>query len=43
VFQHVVAEERVARARVLEVIRRQPKEIILTALARLSGLRSSVV
>src|SRR5713101_1916438 len=34
VFQRVVAEERVARAPVLEVIRRQPKEIILTALVR---------
>src|SRR6266436_1978496 len=36
VFQRVVAEERVARAPVLEVIRRQPKEIILTALARMA-------
>src|SRR5713101_274774 len=34
VFQRVVAEERVARAPVIEVIRRQPKEIILTALVR---------
>src|SRR5438128_11608814 len=34
VFQRVVAEERVARAPVLEVIRRQPKEIILTMLVR---------
>ncbi len=34
VFQRVIAEERVARAPVLEVIRRQPKEIILTALVR---------
>ena len=36
VFQRVVAEERVARAPVLEVLRRQPKEIILTALARMA-------
>src|SRR6266536_653549 len=36
VFQRVVAEEQVARAPVLEVIRRQPKEIILTALARMA-------
>src|SRR6266567_9339929 len=34
VFQRVIAEERVARAPVIEVIRRQPKEIILTALVR---------
>ncbi len=36
VFQRVVAEERVARAPVIEVIRRQPLEIILTALARMA-------
>src|SRR6266481_4436498 len=36
VFQRVVAEERVARAPVLEVLKRQPKEIILTALARMA-------
>src|SRR5438105_12106670 len=36
VFQRVVAEERVARAPVLEVIGRQPVEIILTALARMA-------
>src|SRR5438094_6796327 len=34
VFQRGVAEERVARAPFLEVIRRQPKEIILTMLVR---------
>ena len=34
VFQRVLDEERIARAPVLEVIRRQPKEIILTALCR---------
>jgi MFS family permease len=36
VFQRVIAEDRVARAPVVEVIRRQPKEIILTALARMA-------
>ena len=36
VFQRVVAEKRVERAPVLEVIRRQPKEIILSALLRLA-------
>jgi MFS family permease len=34
VFRRVVEEQRVANAPVLEVIRRQPKEIILTALCR---------
>src|SRR6266699_3076164 len=32
IFQQVVAEERVARAPVVEVFKRQPKEVILTAL-----------
>jgi MFS family permease len=35
VFRQVIAEERVARAPVIEVLRRQPKEVILTALARM--------
>jgi len=35
-FRRLVAEERVERAPVLEVIRRQPKEILLTALARMA-------
>ncbi len=34
VFQRLVAEKRIAQAPVLEVIRRQPKEIILVALAK---------
>jgi MFS family permease len=34
IFQKVIAGHRVARAPVIEVLRRQPKEIILTALAR---------
>ena len=33
-FQRLLAEKRIERAPVLEVIRRQPKEIILSALAR---------
>jgi MFS family permease len=36
VFQRILDEERVARAPVLEVLRRQPKEIVLTALARMA-------
>jgi MFS family permease len=35
VFQRILAEETVARAPVIEVLRRQPKEIVLTALARM--------
>ena len=35
VFRQVVANERVARAPVAEVLKRQPKEIILVALARM--------
>src|SRR6059058_6160289 len=36
VFQRVLAEERVARAPSLEVIKRQPKQVILTALVRMA-------
>ena len=35
VFRRVVAEERIERAPVLEVLKRQPKQIILSALLRL--------
>jgi MFS family permease len=35
-FTRLVAEDRVERAPVLEVIKRQPREIILTALARMA-------
>jgi MFS family permease len=35
VFVRLVAEKRIERAPVLEVIRRQPKEIVLTALCRM--------
>ena len=33
-FQRIVAEQRVERAPVLEVLKRQPKQVILSALAR---------
>jgi MFS family permease len=36
VFSRIIAAEQVARAPSLEVIRRQPKEVILTALARMA-------
>ena len=36
VFQRVLAEERVARAPSLEVFKRQPKEVILSALVRMA-------
>jgi MFS family permease len=38
IFRKVVAEERIARAPVLEILKRQPKEIILTALARMGQM-----
>jgi MFS family permease len=38
IFQKVIAEERVARAPVVEVLKRQPKEVILTALARMGQM-----
>src|SRR5262249_24520791 len=36
VFRRLVAEERIERAPALEVIKRQPKEVILAALARMA-------
>jgi MFS family permease len=36
VFSRILAEERVARAPSIEVFKRQPKEVILTALARMA-------
>jgi MFS family permease len=36
VFSRIIAEERVARAPSIEVFKRQPKEVILTALARMA-------
>ena len=38
VFQRVIAEARVARAPVAEVLKRQPKEVILTALVRMGQI-----
>jgi MFS family permease len=38
IFQRVISEERVARAPVVEVFKRQPREIILTALARMGQM-----
>src|SRR5215510_12257223 len=38
VFQQVIAEERVARAPVVEVFKRQPREIALTALVRMGQM-----
>ena len=34
-FQKILDEERIERAPVLEVLKRQPKQIVLTALLRL--------
>jgi MFS family permease len=36
VFQHLLDEEKIERAPIIEVIKRQPKEIILSALLRMS-------
>ena len=38
IFQQIVADERVARAPVAEVLKRQPKEIALVALARMGQM-----
>src|SRR5438445_10028928 len=38
IFRQVIGEERVARAPVLDVLKRQPKEIILTALVRMGQM-----
>jgi MFS family permease len=38
IFRQVVAEERVVRAPVVEVFKRQPKEVILTALVRMGQM-----
>ncbi|TFV45372.1 MFS transporter [Bradyrhizobium niftali] len=38
IFQRVIAEQRVARAPVVEVFKRQPREIALTALARMGEM-----
>src|SRR5215472_12495449 len=38
IFQKVIAEERVARAPVIEVFKRQPRAVILIALARMGQM-----
>src|SRR5215469_14176643 len=38
IFRQVIADERVARAPVMEVLKRQPTEVILTALARMGQM-----
>jgi MFS family permease len=38
IFRQVIAEERVARAPVVEVFKRQPKEVFLTAFARMGQM-----
>jgi MFS family permease len=43
VFQKVIAEERVSHAPVVEVFKRQPKEIILVALARMGQMAPAFV
>src|SRR5215813_9719236 len=41
IFQKVIADERVARAPVVEAFKRQPKEIALTALARMGQMSTA--
>jgi MFS family permease len=43
IFRQVIADERVARAPVVEVLKRQPKEVILTALVRMGQMAPAVV
>ena len=43
IFQQVLAEGRVARAPVVEVFKRQPKEVFLTAFARMAQMTSIFV
>ena len=43
IFQQVIDAERIARAPVIEVFRRQPKEIALTALARMGQMTAAYV
>ena len=37
VFRRMLAEERIERAPALEVLKRQPKQVILSTLARMGG------
>jgi MFS family permease len=43
VFQRVIAEERVARTPVAEVLKRQPREVILTALVRMGQIAPAFI
>src|ERR1700676_2137892 len=43
IFRQIIAEERVARAPVVEVLKRQPKEVILVALARMGQMAPAFV
>ena len=43
IFQKVIAEERVVRTPVVEVFKRQPREIALTALARMGQMTTAYV
>jgi MFS family permease len=43
VFRRVIAEDKVARAPVVEVLKRQPKEVILVALARMGQMAPAFV
>jgi MFS family permease len=43
IFRQVIADERVARAPVVEVFKRQPKEVILTGLARMGQMAPAFV
>jgi MFS family permease len=43
IFRQVIAAERVSRAPVIEVFRRQPREIALTALARMGQMTAAFV
>jgi MFS family permease len=43
IFQKVIDEERVARAPVVEVLNRQPKQVVLTALARMGQMTTAYV
>jgi MFS family permease len=43
IFQKVIAEDRVARTPVVEVLKRQPREIILTAFARTGQMSTAYI
>ena len=43
IFRKVIADERIARTPVVEVLKRQPKEVILTAFARMGQMSTAYV